>query len=746
VHSFNSPEPLKPYDAVSHIGVLFAAIIALALVTVPSSAPAQNTIGVSVSESKAFAGDTVRVVVRTRHGEMGVHAEAPHAVLLTPGVGVGPLSLSPADEAPGTFHAAIIVGKEPAEGLYIIHVWAGDRAHPLAVGKGSFRVGQIVADFLISTMVDTVQPDKDMDDYLQSFKAVGGNFLIGHNLITGTKAYFPSRICRTDILPNTPKDVVELTLSHADKSGMAVMLSITWDATRNAPYGDRMKEIKGIISELYAMYARHPSLIGFYASQEGSGTYYVPFIREFCDYVKGLNPNLLTGCAPYMDDPLLAGYLSVVKSLDVIIYQAGVEASYRTDNMKKYPFRRVHDICGIGAGARRVQDKIALNHVELFGYFDQRVDTLSFATTYENIIRQILSAATITDADGIAFFTYHAHIYDPLKHDPNVERSRLGVVDGMKAYEMITSQVTLHQNLIDVYVPYSDWIVERWADCYLPGFDALRVLGIPMDILPYAPPVEESLLPYYPFHLNPDVLARLTKDHTVLLLPNVSGFQQTDSDLIKAFLEAGGVVVAFGPQIPGGRSYERVDLFGITEGGTKEHRSVVTKANGPRVIRGKHFSLSGGVTTSEWTAVSATTVAAFEDGSPAVVTHRYGKGMTVSILTSAAIAARCFPRLVLDVIDEAVNFAGRQRVADVIGLNEKSDIAEAQTSSGFRLVVANHDTVAQHIEVVPLVGKKGEHYEWFDAFTGKRLPPQASRTSLHITVPPSAFRYIEYRP
>ena len=66
---------------------------------------------------------------------------------------------------------------------------------------------------------------------------------------------------------------------------------------------------------------------------------------------------------------------------------------------------------------------------------------------------------------------------------------------------------------------------------------SIRVLGVPVDILPDAPPFEESVYPYYPFHLNKDVLKRLLSERTVLVLPNVSGFQQTDGELIKAFVE-----------------------------------------------------------------------------------------------------------------------------------------------------------------------------------------------------------------
>jgi hypothetical protein len=146
-----------------------------------------------------------------------------------------------------------------------------------------------------------------------------------------------------------------------------------------------------------------------------------------------------------------------------------------------------------------------------------------------------------------------------------VRRSRTAVLDGIKAFELITAKVSQENNSLSVYFPYSDWIIERWSNYFLPALDAFRVLGVPVDVLPYAPPLAESVYPYYPFHLNNDVLSRLLTERTVLVLPNVSGFQQTDSDLIKAFVEQGGVIIAFGPQVPMGRSYERSELFGVDE-------------------------------------------------------------------------------------------------------------------------------------------------------------------------------------
>jgi len=585
-----------------------------------------------------------------------------------------------------------------------------------------------------------------LENYLKEFRQLGGNFLVAHNLITPTKVYYPSKIARTDVVRGSAGDIVELVLSRADKYGYAVLLSVSWDMTRQSHYKDRMEEIKGITDELYALYKNHPSLAGFYSYQEGSGTYFVPYVREFSEHVKKVNRNLLTACAPHMDDPLLAGYLSTVEELDIIIYQTGVMASYRTDNRKQYPFRRVRDFCSLGAGAKRLQDKIAINHVELFGYLENRLNPDTAATTYENIYLQILSAATVTDADGISFFTYHAHIHVPLKKYAEVQRSRDAVRDGLRAFQLITSGISHERNPMAVYFPYSDWIVERWPNYFLPALDAFRVLGIPVDVLPYAPALEESVYPYYPIHMNATVLARLLKEQSVLVLPNVSGFQQTDSDLIKAFVEQGGVIVAFGPQIPMGRSYERKELFGIdeTKAMSKHSALVVKDAVGQRVKVGTRFALSA-IQLPAWTTNGARVVATFEDGSPAIAVNKYGKGMVVSLFPDAWTAAQSSPDLVRDVIEFAMISAGVTPLVDVVGTNEKTDVAIGKTMSGFSLAVINHNDHEIEVTLKPRKIATGRLIKWFDLASGNELRDSNAARALTLKVPGRDFRAIDLR-
>lgn len=718
---------------------LLFALLLLVLASV-NAAATEKTINISLDRSRVVGGETITFTLDA----LGV-AEAPiEAVLFRPGAGASELPLQKVPSSSRSYRGQIALASDAAEGMYAIHAWTGAATKPSVVGKATFLVGQIVADFFIAPYLDETQPAQDLENYLKDFRQLGGNFLVAHNLITPTKAYYPSKIAKTDVVKGSPGDVVELVLSRADRDGYAVLLSVSWDMTRQSPYKDRMKEIKGIIDELYALYKHHPSLVGFYSYQEGSGTYYVPYFREFSEHVKQIHSNLLTACAPHMDDPLLAGYLATVEELDILIYQTGVMASYRTDNRKKYPFRRVKDFCSLSAGAKRLQNKISINHVELFGYLEHRLTPNTTATTYGNIYPQILSAATVTDADGISFFTYHAHVHVPLKKIKEVEQSRRAVIDGMQAFKLIASQIAHEQNPLTVYFPYSDWIIERWPNYFLPALDAFRSLGIPFDVLPYSPSLNESVYPYYPFNLNPDALQRLVRDRSILVLPNVSGFQQTDSDLMKAFVEQGGVILAFGPQLPMGRSYERADFMGVDEiTGSYQGKAVILRQTiGKRVKAGSRFRIQSSDLTT-WKATGAQVFATFDDGSPAVAVHNFGKGTIISVMLDAPSAAQYLPELTRDTVDYALTANGIAPLVDVVGNNEQTDLAVGKTATGFRVAVVNHAAKEIQIQLRPLV-KLVSGMRWLDLVNSESVATSSKDYSLTVRVPATGFRALEF--
>jgi hypothetical protein len=710
--------------------------LALALtLIVPPAALAQDAkaarkgvLSVTLSHRRARAGDRVQVVVAGR-------ADA-RAVLLVPGKGVRELAFGAGAEPR---RAWVTLPTDAAEGLYVVHAWSGDRHRPSAVGKGAFLVGRMVLDFFLPAYVARDRPAADIEAYLENFGGLGGNTLVAHALITPDQAYFPSRIARTTVRRGTPSDLVERLLGEADARGLAVFLSVSWDMTRRTPYQGRMPEIAALMAELYALYAHHPSLAGFYSYQEGSGTYYVPYVRDFTAEAKRLNPGLLTAVAPFVDDPLLAGYLSTVDTLDVIIFQAQVMASYRPDNRKRYPLRRARDFGALGIGAKWLQDKFAVTHVELFGYLENRLAPDVLAAGYADIFGQIAGVATLPGADGIALFAYQPHIWKA-RTDPRVQRSRQAVADGLELFRRVQRAIGDDPNRLVMYLPYSDWIVERWTVGFLPAFDAFRRAGIPFDVLPYAPPAEEAHYPYFPFHMNPAVLERLLAARHVLVLPDVSGFQQTDSDLIDAFVRRGGVVVAFGPQLPMGRSYDRDRLFGGREGGTATARTFrVPAAFGARAVAGTTCALPA-ASAASWTPTTAHVLASFDDGSPAVLANAHGEGLALAVLPSAGDLAAACPAVLRDVLEKATAHAGMPVQADVDGLSEQSDVAIGLTGAGIAVAIVNHEPSPRMVRVRPL----DPDGSWFDAAGGGSLE-SAPDGSLRIEVPGGGARIVELR-
>lgn len=710
----------------------------------PAGTP--GSLAVRTTPAKARPGDTVKIRIELPPSFPRDLASGLRAVLLTPRAGCSELPLSQEEEEPGARTAEIRLDESSAEGLYAVHAWTGDAGKPDFLGKSTFLVGKIILDFPVMSLVDKNDPDADVRKYLEEFQGLGGNSLIVHVLIDGTKAYYGSRIAETDIEAKSPQDIVEAFLRHADRLGFACHMSVNWDMTHNTDYKTCMAEIKALIHEIYALYGHHPSLVGFYSYQEGSGTYLVPYLREFCDFVKSLHPNLVTSCAPYVDDPLLAGYMSVLESLDLIIFQGMTMASYRPDNVKRYPLRRVRDFCGVGIGAKWLQDKIAVTHTELFGYMENRISAKHSTTTYENIYPQILSAAAAAGSDGVSFFTYHSNIYTNMKKSPELAPSRRAVEDGLRAFRLIWDKVSRAPNPIAFYFPYSDWVIERYANYFLPAFDAFRALGIPADFLPYAPPFHQSVYPFYPYHKNDTALDRLLKDKTVLVLPNVSGFHVTDSEFIKAFVERGGAVVAFGPQIPFGNTYDRAGLFGGEDSGSRSRAEVrIENPVGGRAAAGNAYPLDGRPLAS-WRPGTAKVIAAYDDGSAAVLANRFGKGLAVAVTMDAAAAARFIPDVVRDVVDYASRAAGSSpAVVDILGLNEDTDAAVRPGETGFSVAVINHNPHPIEITLKPITAGSAPESGWIDLVSRTPVQSPAGASALKRTIPARQFLCLEYR-
>jgi hypothetical protein len=719
-------------------GYILLRLVAILIIPILVCAAAEasgQVITISITPARVTVGDTARITIESRD-------ERPlTAQILVPDKGISPLELTKVN--PSVYASQFIVSNKDPQGLYAIQAWVGGEAHPEAIGKATFLFRKIIGDFCMIGVFDTSDTKADMEKYIEEMKGFGANFLIAHTIITSHRVYYRSKICDMDSSSAIDQSYLGTLLKCADENGISVMLSTSWDMTRKIPSTDRMKSTHEIMKELYDLYGRHPSLVGFYMYQEGSGIYYAPYVRKFCGYAKRIDPGLLTACAPYMDNPLLAGYLSAIRNLDIIIYQGMVMASYRPDNRIKFPFRRVKDFGSLASGAKELQNKIVLTHIETFGYLENALKNL-YITGYNNIYQQILSAATVPDNDGIVMFNYSGVIYNTVRKYPQFKsefvRSRDAVYEGMKAFELM-GRASRERNELAVYLPWTDFQEYTWARYYYDAFDAFRILGIPVDILPYAPSHEESYPPYYPDRENRHALHRLLKEKEVLVLPSISGLNRPDSELMKHFVEDGGTVIAFGPRIPMGTTYDRSLIFGIEKpGGRAVHKEIISKdALGRDSNNDRRWSL-GKVAIPVWKDHGARVIAEFDDGSPAIVVNSYGRGKTVSILTDAKTAAERFPNLVREVFD----YVRVRRYVDIIGTNRDCDVAVSKTEKGFTAAIVNHGNTKLDITLKPLENLSPAKWEnWVDLVKGEKIRRSVGNNPVKITVMPRSFRLIQ---
>jgi len=693
-----------------------------------------------VSPFRATPGETVAVesTIRTeKAGQVKIEAR-----LLIPGQGQESLKMTEIrseETAARKFRGEINLASDSPEGLYTVTVTAA-RGQQKTVSKGCFLLGSLIGDFTILSSFPAEGLEKDMRAYLEEFKKLGGNLVIIHSVITADLAYYPSAVCLKPATPGSTDDRIGLSLKLAAEYGLTSLLSVSWDMTREMPYSECLDSTKKIINELWNLYGAEPALAGFYNYQEGSGTYLVWQMREFCSAVKALDRGLLTACAPYIDDPLLAGYLAAIDDLDIVIYQGAVMASYRKDNRRCFPFRRVKDFASLSAGATRVRDKITLSHVELFGYLEKDYDH-SYLASPEDIYRQMLSAACAAGPEGLVFFTYHFNIYDYAKTKPAAKESRTGVEKGLTAFSLIAKKAARDSNHLGLYIPYNDWWADRWTATVVPALDAFRSLGLSPDILPFIPRQGEEVLPYYPYHPNEEQLEFLLKNRYVLVLSDIAGMQDPDSQLLKEFVEQGGVVVLFGPAIPYGDRFEREELVGGQEKPARLHQWVkIEEPLGTRAQKDRIFDLLPAQAAS-WQPVTATALASFEDGGAAVLANHYGQGWCFTFPLSLREAARDCPDLVRDLIDLALDKNGIKRGFDVLGSSQELDLAESASGETRYLAVVNHQDLSRGIKVVPLNLEPDKIYEIKNETTGEifQAGEASILKSLLVTIPASDF-------
>lgn len=706
---------------------------------------------VRTDKKRISPGDTVFVTVES---PLPVRAKDISLFITDPGIGTKELKLNQQNDRSDVFHAIIEPGLSKSDGLRIITAVSGGK-NRIMTGKAAYLSGNIIADYAIMINFPDSACQYSMQDYLKQFTGIGGNMIILHANIgaekvrDGTveiKAVWPSVICKASASPD--KDRIDMMLNITDSLGIAAMISVSWDLSdpnlRNSEY---MHSIDAIISEQWKKYAHHSSLAGFYSLQEGSGTYYAAYVREFCASVKKHGEGILTMCAPNIDDPLLAGYLASIKDLDIINYQAPVMTSYRPDNRQMYPNSRVRDITSLSSGATRIADKITMSHVEFMGYLENNVGN-AYLTSYKNIFNQFPAAATAYGPDGISFFSYFSCIYSNKRALPaETDVAEKAVIDGLKAYNIIKNNISTEPSHLAVYIPYSDWCIERWQNCITPALDALRQIGISYDVIPFIPKKGEEILPFYPMNRNTVQEEYLFSNKYVVILPDISGMQETDSEMLEDFVNNGGVVIAFGPRIPYGDRFIREKLWGAKEiipiQALQKFESISVVKNGRRTRKDQSWSFPPSVSTA-WLPATADVMAAFPGGNASVFSNRYGKGKTYVVTISARNAANAFPDLIRDVIDDALNEYNIKRPFDIYGACQSMDVAMKTGRTDSFISVTNYLSTSVELKIRPLNLTSDKEYFLTDLKSGTLVSKKSGSEYTSIPVRVEANNYVAF--
>jgi hypothetical protein len=224
-----------------------------------------------------------------------------------------------------------------------------------------------------------------------------------------------------------------------------------------------------------------------------------------------------------------------------------------------------------------------------------------------------------------------------------------------------------------------------------------------------------------PNHLNDDQLGYLLSGHYVLVLADIAGMQDTDSLLVKNFVNQGGAVILFGPHILYGDLFLRDELCGGREKPPTRRFQVEAREDfSGRVRKGQKFRL-GGAEWSGWAPVSAKAMAAFEDGDAAVLLNRFGQGLVVTIPMSLSDAVLVMPDLLRDMFDYALAQREEKRVFDLTGGAEDMDVAVSRREGEAWLAAVNHDKAPRALGIRPLFLEAGAGYRLTDLKTGSFL-------------------------
>ncbi len=222
--------------------------------------------------------------------------------------------------------------------------------------------------------------------------------------------------------------------------------------------------------------------------------------------------------------------------------------------------------------------------------------------------------------------------------------------------------------------------------------------------------------------------------------------QDTDSLMLKAFVERGGTVLLFGPRIPFGDGFDRDALVGGKERRAARHERVeIREPLFVRAGRGARFS-PGPQARVSWDTTTARSAAAFEDGSAAVLVNSVGRGAVISVPFSLAEASVALPGLVRDILDFALARHDLKRPFDIDGVDGDMDVTVATGDGERAAVVMNYGSKPVEIAISLRDPDPGRSCAVTDLRTGARSTlPGKGLSPWRTTVPGHGFIAVRFK-
>ena len=296
-------------------------------------------------------------------------------------------------------------------------------------------------------------------------------------------------------------------------------------------------------------------------------------------------------------------------------------ASYRPDNRKLYPLRRVRL-----RGARRRSEMAAGQDRR----HPRRAVWLSGAPARSGNPRGQLREDLRPDCERCDCAWGRRHRTLPIIHTSGRHEATRGFSAAGRPLPTVSicsgaqRSIGPHLNPLAVYFPYSDWIVERWTASILPALDAFRRAHSSLTSS-YAPPIEESVCSLLPALHEPPCSSACCRHGGCWFCrtSQVSADRQRSHRRLRQARRCRCVR----PADPKGRSFERDRLFGGREVGGLTPRGVrVSTGFGRRVSPDGPCTLPAPGQPAWLATTTGRVLATFDDGSPAILANAHVRG------------------------------------------------------------------------------------------------------------------------